>query len=163
MPRSGEGDLWLNYDNDPKITLQGVAQSPKFGKGILVPQKDLGKWPKVAESQVSGLCCSNWVCNYFSINLEKWLGSLPQTQRIGISEYHGKHEALHIISLLRCWQVCSVANFDIFWYDIRTKLTFALTPRHEPPKSIATFSRWNLLWSQSPAKDSPFGNVEGSQ
>eukprot|EP00434_Breviolum_minutum_P027096 symbB.v1.2.023963.t1/scaffold2235.1/size84994/2 len=33
MPRSGEGDLWINYENDPKITLQGVAQSPKFGKG----------------------------------------------------------------------------------------------------------------------------------
>jgi len=34
MPRSGEGDLWVNYnEKDPKITLQGVAQSPKFGKG----------------------------------------------------------------------------------------------------------------------------------
>ena len=35
MPRSGEGDLWLNYEGQPKISLQGVAQSPKFGKGIL--------------------------------------------------------------------------------------------------------------------------------
>lgn len=45
MPRSGEGDLWINYENDPKITLQGVAQSPKFGTGILVRQKELcGQW-----------------------------------------------------------------------------------------------------------------------
>lgn len=36
MPRSGEGDLWLNYEGDPKIRLQGVAQSPKFGKGVWV-------------------------------------------------------------------------------------------------------------------------------
>lgn len=38
MPRSGEGDLWLNYEGQPKISLQGVAQSPKFGKGILALQ-----------------------------------------------------------------------------------------------------------------------------
>eukprot|EP00435_Cladocopium_sp_Y103_P053889 s945_g17.t1 len=35
MPRSGEGDLWLNYEGEPKISLQGVAQSPKFGKGTI--------------------------------------------------------------------------------------------------------------------------------
>lgn len=35
MPRSGEGDLWLNYEGQPKISLQGVAQSPKFGKGTI--------------------------------------------------------------------------------------------------------------------------------
>ena len=33
MPRNGGGDLYLNFGARPRIRLQGVAHSPKFGKG----------------------------------------------------------------------------------------------------------------------------------
>ena len=35
MPRNGGGDLYLNFGARPRIRLQGVAHSPKFGKGDL--------------------------------------------------------------------------------------------------------------------------------
>jgi len=36
MPRSGEGELWLSFEDGlPRIRLEGIAHSPKFGRGSI--------------------------------------------------------------------------------------------------------------------------------
>jgi hypothetical protein len=60
MPRSGEGDLWLNYEGQPKISLQGVAQSPKFGKGILALQPPK-LWSKPLIIHLTATSCNRLV------------------------------------------------------------------------------------------------------
>ena len=66
MPRSGEGDLWMNYEGQPKISLQGVAQSPKFGKGIsaLSTTETSVSWSKPAKIQT----CMRFLCLFGALS-----------------------------------------------------------------------------------------------